>query len=189
MPAKRRAPAPNPPEKKTRSSKLAKENNISAEEEAEIKEAFQLFSISHDEFEGEKEGVIPSEDVRRALIALGIPPTDKEEMHEIIDTVDPTDTGFATYAAFVTVCALKLRARDEGDLSQETEAAYKLFTAGGEGPITMAHLRRVARELREEVPDDTLRDMILEANGGSGVNRGVGLQDFQGVMRRAGVLT
>lgn len=50
---------------KTRPSKLAKEHGISAQEEAEIKEAFGLFSEPMD---GEKEGVIPIGDVRRAMM-------------------------------------------------------------------------------------------------------------------------
>ncbi|KZF26627.1 EF-hand superfamily Ca2+-modulated protein [Xylona heveae TC161] len=192
MPAKRRpataaAAAPKPTEKKTRQSKLAKENNISGEEEAEIREAWNLFSVPHEDYEGEKEGVIPVEEVRRALIALGLPPTNKDEMREIIETLDPTDVGFATYPSFVTICALKLRTRDDADLSEEVETAFRLFTHGAEGPISLAHLRRVARELREEVSDDVLRDMILEANGGEGVHRGVRLEDFEAVMRRAGV--
>jgi hypothetical protein len=44
---------------------LAKEHNITAQEEAEIKEAFGLFSEPMD---GEKEGVIPTGDVRRAMM-------------------------------------------------------------------------------------------------------------------------
>lgn len=54
--------------KPQRQSKLAKENNISAEEEAEIKEAFRLFSVEHEDFEEEKEGVIKIDDVRRCLM-------------------------------------------------------------------------------------------------------------------------
>ena len=67
-------------------------------------------------------------------------------------------------------------------------AAYKLFTHNSSGPITISHLRRVARELREEVDDKFLADMINEANGGEGAGKGVGLNDFESVMRRAGVL-
>jgi hypothetical protein len=48
-----------------RPSKLAKEHNLTAEEEAEIREAFSLFA---EPMEGEKEGVIPIGDVRRALM-------------------------------------------------------------------------------------------------------------------------
>jgi Ca2+-binding EF-hand superfamily protein len=74
---------------------------------------------------------------------------------------------------------------------EEVSAAYKLFTHGGAGPITIAHLRRVAKELREDVPDDVLKDMILEANGGvKSKGReagGVSLEDFESVMKRAGL--
>ena len=119
--------------------------------------------------------------------ALGVPPNDQDETNEIIDTVDPMSTGVVTYASFVTVCALKLHSRSEDSISHEIDTAYRLFTGGGEGPITMAHLRRIARELKEDVSEDVMKDMILEANGGGGVNRGVRMQDFEGVMRRAGV--
>lgn len=51
----------------------------------------------------------------------------------------------------------------------------------------MAHLRRVAAVLKEEVDDDLLKDMILEANGGAGVGRGVKKNEFENVMKRAGV--
>lgn len=58
-----------------RQSKLAKEHDITAQEEAEIKEAFSLFAEPMD---GEKEGVIPIDDVRRAMMyvccSLLVPP-------------------------------------------------------------------------------------------------------------------
>lgn len=69
------------------------------------------------------------------------------------------------------------------------EDAFRLFTAMGEGGdrITMKCLKRVAGVLKEDVGEEVLRDMLLEANGGSGIGKGVGLRDFEGVMRRAGV--
>lgn len=75
--------------------------------------------------------------------------------------------------------------------AEEISAAYRLFTHGGSGPITVAHLRRIAKELREDVPDDVLKDMILEANGGvKGKGRdigGVSLEEFESVMKKAGL--
>lgn len=75
--------------------------------------------------------------------------------------------------------------------AEEVSAAYQLFTHGGPGPITLANLRRIAKELREDVPDDVLKDMILEANGGvKSPGRdvgGVSLEDFESVMKRAGL--
>lgn len=48
-----------------RPSKLAREHKLSAQEESEIREAFSLFA---EPMRGEKEGVIPIGDVRRALM-------------------------------------------------------------------------------------------------------------------------
>ncbi|KAK8101762.1 hypothetical protein PG999_012136 [Apiospora kogelbergensis] len=195
MPAKRK-PAAAAAAPKERQSKLAKEHSITAREEAEIKEAFALFSEPMD---GEKEGVIPTSDVRRAMVALNLTPT-KPELREFLSILDPDDEGHAAYEPFVAICALKLHARD--DETDETHAAevdeaFRLFVGGSagaaaaedEGPptLTLGHLKRVARTLKQDVDDQLLKDMILEANGGAGVGRGVGRAEFEEVMRRAGV--
>lgn len=65
--SKRRGPPTKAPPVK-RPSKLAKENGITAEQEAEIREAFGLFAVSHSEHEGSKEGVLKKSDVRRCLM-------------------------------------------------------------------------------------------------------------------------
>lgn len=63
-----------------------------------------------------------------------------------------------------------------------------MFTGGGgDNKITLATLKRVARSLKEDVDEELLRDMILEANGGAGVGRGVEKDEFENVLRRAGV--
>lgn len=68
-PKRRGAPASSSAApKRARPSKLAKENNISAEEETEIKEVFHLFAEKNEDFPAEKDGVIPREDVRKALV-------------------------------------------------------------------------------------------------------------------------
>jgi Ca2+-binding EF-hand superfamily protein len=121
------------------------------------------------------------------LIALNTPPTSSAELSEILEAVDPEESGFVTYAHFVAVAALKLHAKhnDPEQQDEEVDAAFTLFTRGEGDFITLAHLRRVARELREDVPDKMLRDMIKEATSGGGPV--VSREDFEGVMRRAGV--
>ena len=94
-----------------------------------------------------------------------------------------------TYSNFVAVCALKINSRSDESKQEEVSDAFRLFTRGTDGPITLQHLRRIAKELKEEVSDEMLRNMILEANGGAGVNRGVGMADFHNVMTRAGVFS
>ncbi|KAE8398367.1 hypothetical protein BDV37DRAFT_288572 [Aspergillus pseudonomiae] len=186
QPPKKRS-APSAP-RKARQSKLAKANDISATEENEIKEVFQLFATSAADFPNEKEGVIAREDVRKALVALGLAPADSRELHDILAAVDPTTTGYVLYEPFVSVAAAKLRSRDDDAMVAEVDAAYQLFTRNTDGPITLGHLRRIARELKEDgLGDDLLRDMILEANGGAGIDAGVSLEQFHEVMTRAGV--
>ncbi|QKX58413.1 uncharacterized protein TRUGW13939_05535 [Talaromyces rugulosus] len=175
-------------EKKRRQSKLAKENDISADEENEIKEAFQLFASKNVEFKDEKDGVMQTEDVRRALVALGLPPDSASELSSIVSAVDPTSAGFVTYEAFVAVAAAKLHMRSDDSLAAEVDAAYRLFTKGSDGPITLQHLRLIARDLKEDsVGDELLKDMVREANGGDGLHKGVTLEQFRDVMSRAGV--
>lgn len=125
---------------------------------------------------------------------MNLPPSDSSELHSILSAVDPTRTGYVPYAPFLSVAAAKLRSRDDdgdddGDTrAAEAAAAFQLFTRGSNGPITFSHLRRIARELKEDgVGEDLLRDMILEANGGAGVHEGVSLEQFRDVMVRAGV--
>jgi Ca2+-binding EF-hand superfamily protein len=86
------------------------------------------------------------------------------------------------------VAAAKLRTRSEDSIAQEVDAAYRLFTLGSDGPISLNHLQQIARDLKEDsVGDDLLKDMIREANGGHGVQAGVTLKQFRDVMARAGV--
>lgn len=189
-----------------RASKLAKENGLTAEQEAEIREAFALFAVQHPAHGGSQEGVLRRDDVRRCLISLDLAP-DKSEVAGILSTIDPLRTGFVEFAPFLAYAAIAMHAKEAGsdddeddeyegegrDESnpEEVNAAYRLFTHGAPGPITLAHLRRVAQELREDVADDVLKDMILEANGGvRGQGRevgGVSLEEFASVMKRAGL--
>ncbi|MCJ1309731.1 hypothetical protein MMC25_003392 [Agyrium rufum] len=204
MPPKRRSGgvATNPssttaPASKTaRPSKLAKEHDLTAAEESEIKEAFALFSSST---KTSASSTIPTSSVRRALLALGTPPSSSSELKDILSTLDPEDEGEVAYEHFLAVAALRLHSRSEESVGEEVEKAFELFLGGGgnseggkgkevrQGRIGMRELKRVCRELKEEVSEDVLRDMILEANGGAGVGKGVGMAEFEGVMRRAGI--
>ncbi|EME85727.1 uncharacterized protein MYCFIDRAFT_186232 [Pseudocercospora fijiensis CIRAD86] len=183
MPYQRKNSAAKQPAK--RRSKLAKENDISADEEAEIREAFDLFASQDDE----KDGRISRNDVRRCLIALNAPPANNADLQELLEVADPENAGWVPFEHFLPVAALQLnRAKgdeDEERQQEEVDKAYNLFVKGQDRPITIADLKRISKELREDVPDNVLKDMIREATGGS--LGGVGKEDFESVMRRAGV--
>jgi hypothetical protein len=142
---------------------------------------------------------MPTPDVQRALVALNLAPSSKAELAEFLSILDPDEEGLVEYEPFVAICALKLHARDDlGDADDaraaEVDEAFRLFvgSAGGGGGgagevLTLAGLKRVAQALKQDVDEALLRDMILEANGGAGVTKGVTRDDFEEVMRRAGV--
>ncbi|KAJ9637793.1 hypothetical protein H2199_007287 [Coniosporium tulheliwenetii] len=186
MPPKRRPPArqasPEPPTKK-RASKLAKEHGVTAAQEAEIREAWKLFAREHSDYPDEKEGVLEAGESTRPHRAPASVP-------EILDTLDPESDGWIPFSHFFAYAALRLLQASSAPDHQaaEIDAAFALFTEGSKGKkIKMSQLRRIANQIKEEVGDDVLRDMILEANGGAGVEAGVGREEFEGVMRRAGV--
>lgn len=101
--------------------------------------------------------------------------------------MDPDNSGYVPFEHFIAIAALKLEARGEEEEREEVEHAFRLFTRGTGEKITLATLRRVARELKENVDDQVLKDMIAEANGGAGLSQGVDIRHFEDVMRRAGV--
>ncbi|KAL1615160.1 hypothetical protein SLS54_009242 [Diplodia seriata] len=183
---------------------LAKEHDITATQEASIRDAFGLFARQHDAYP--QTTVIRASDARRVMIALGFDIT-REDVRDMVEVLDPEGEGwiawehFAGYAA-VWYHAEQAAAAEDGDGAaggveagsgsrEEVERAFRLFTGGAMRPIRVADLKRVARELREEVDEEVLWDMVVEANGErkskEGVGRGVELEDFEQVMRRAGV--
>ena len=68
QPPKRRGPAAAQPEPRKKRSALAKQNNLSAEQESEIAEAFGLFAVEVEGYEDENKGVLRVDDVRRCLM-------------------------------------------------------------------------------------------------------------------------
>ncbi|CAG9539092.1 unnamed protein product [Cercopithifilaria johnstoni] len=71
---------------------------------------------------------------------------------------------------------------DERNGIKEMHAAFELFDSDFKGYITIDDLRRVAEELGETIPEDQLKEMILEADTrGSG---NVCENDFYTVMKK-----
>lgn len=113
-------------------------------------------------------------------------------MQEFLETLDPESEGYVTYPHFLALCALQLKSKPDETKAEEVETAFNLFhpspgTSDGEQVIRLQDLRAVAKVLKEDVSDDVLKAMILEANGGRGVGSGVSMEDFQAILTRAGV--
>lgn len=184
------APAP-------RRSKLAKENNVSVETEAEIRSAWEAFRHLHvPNYEKEKEGVMRTEDLKKAFVAQNLK-LSQSDMKDALEILDAESDGIVTFEHFFEVSALHQNQREEdgdGDSEDDEGAvheaevvqAMRLFTNGQNRPITLNDLRQVARTLKEDVDESILRAMILEANGNKGVSAGVNKEDFADLGARAG---
>lgn len=119
--------------------------------------------------------------------AQGIAAKNAKELAEFLEILDPESDGYVTYTHFVELCALQLHNKSDETKAEEIEKAYRLFTKGADGPIKLNDLKAIAKTLREDVSDDVLKAMILEANGGAGVSTGVDIEAFQAILTRAGV--
>lgn len=175
---------------KPRRSKLAKDNDISAEQEREIQEAWALYKEDEVEgFEEEKQGVVPTKKIPVTMRALGIEPRSQKETDEFLEILDPDEDGYVTYPHFIELAALQINNKSESTRDEEVENAFKLFTKGVDRPITIHDLRQIAKLLKEDISEDVLKAMILEANGQGHVGSGVNMEQFRDVMTRAGVLS
>lgn len=118
--------------------------------------------------------------------AQNVAPKSRTDLNEFLEILDPDSEGYVTYPHFVELCALQINNKSDETKAAEVDSAFRLFTKGKERSITLQDLRVVAQTLKEDVSDDVLEAMILEANGGQDVRNGVDVEAFKEVMIRAG---
>jgi len=117
----------------------------------EMKEAFDLFDV-------EESGSIDYHELKVAIRALGFPIT-KKELFVLVHEYDYDDTGRVTYRDFLDIMTKKIASRTPED---EIKMAYKLFAEESSGKISVRNLRRIARELGENLSEEELQAMIDE---------------------------
>jgi len=128
-------------------------NDLTEEQQNDIREAFRLF-------DSQDSGVIDIKDLKVALRALGFEPR-KEEIKKMISEVDKDNSGKLTFENFLNLMAVKM---SEKDTKEEILKAFKLFDDDDTGKISFENLRRVSKELGENLTDEELQEMIDEAD-------------------------
>ncbi|KAG4304970.1 hypothetical protein PORY_001645 [Pneumocystis oryctolagi] len=124
---------------------------ITEEQRHEIKEAFELF-------DSDKDGVIDYHGLKIAMRALGFE-AEKGEVLDILRENGKNGRGVIMYEDFARVMTEKILERDPLD---EIKRAYALFADEQTGKINIRNLRRIAKELGENIDDQELIAMIDE---------------------------
>ncbi|XP_043983036.1 caltractin isoform X2 [Gambusia affinis] len=155
-----------PPRKKT-----TPKPELTEEQKQEIREAFELFDT-------DGSGHIDVKELKVAMRALGFEPK-KEEIKKMIAEVDKDGTGKISFADFLAVMTQKMA---EKDSKEEILKAFRLFDDDETGKISFKNLKRVAKDLGENLTDEELQEMIDEADrdGDGEVNE----QEFLRIMKK-----
>ncbi|XP_026956443.1 centrin-3 isoform X1 [Sagmatias obliquidens] len=132
-------------------TKRKKRRELSEEQKQEIKDAFELFDTDKDE-------AIDYHELKVAMRALGFD-VKKADVLKILKDYDREATGKITFEDFNEVVTDWILERDP---REEILKAFKLFDDDDSGKISLRNLRRVARELGENMSDEELRAMIEE---------------------------
>lgn len=143
---------------------------LSDEQRRDIKEAFDLFDT-------ENTGKIDTKELKVAIRALGFEPK-KEEIKKMIAEIDKGD-GKVSFADFLELMTVKMA---EKDTKEEIMKAFKLFDDDETGKISFKNLKRVAKELGENLTDEELHEMIDEADrdGDGEINQ----EEFLRIMKK-----
>ncbi|XP_071942146.1 centrin-3 isoform X2 [Antedon mediterranea] len=128
-----------------------KRREIADEQKQEIKEAFELFDTDYD-------GAIDYHELKVAMKALGFE-VKKADVLKVLRDYDRENTGKISFKDFNEVMTDWILERDP---QEEILKAFKLFDDDDSGKISLRNLRRVARELGENMTDEELRAMIDE---------------------------
>ena len=107
---------------------------LAPEQIEEVKEAFNLFDV-------DSSGAISYKELRACMKALQIK-VDKDELKKMILEVDADQSGEIEFPEFLTMMTGKMAQNDSKD---EILKVYKMFDVDGDGAITFASLKRVAR--------------------------------------------
>jgi len=119
----------------------------------ELREAFDLFDT-------DGSGTIDTKELQVALRALGFD-SKKEKVRKMIADIDLDGSGTIDFDEFVEMMTGKMGDRDSPD---EIRRVFKLFDDDETGKISFRNLKRVARELGENMTDEELQEMINKAD-------------------------
>ena len=144
---------------------------LSFDEIEEIKEAFDIF-------DPEGNGSIQVQDLLSAMKTLGFD-TKNPAIYQMIADFDENGNGTIEFEEFLDMMTARISDRNTKD---DLKRVFNLFDDTRCGEIKVEHLKRVARELGEEISEEELKEIVQRADldGDSKLT----FEDFYNVMTR-----
>jgi Ca2+-binding EF-hand superfamily protein len=158
-----------------------RKKDLTIEQKNEIKDCFDIFCSSY----MEETNLIKMEDLKVAMISLGLRPT-QDEFERIVlqiqrDYVDPNETvtkELLTYEEFYEIISLRLLSKDP---SQECKKIFELL-CDHERKINAFKFNQIANRFKETLTDDEINNII--SAGDLDLDGKVNESDFMRIMKR-----
>ncbi len=153
--------------------KKYEKNGLTEDEVLEIKEAFDLFDSDHS-------GEIDTDELKQALKNLGID-AKNQTLSNMMTDLDKDSSGKIDFDEFINMMTAKMSDRDT---REDLQKVFRLFLGEDDksDKIELKHLKRVAKELNENMSDEELNEMIKRADTDS--DGKVNFEEFYSIMTK-----
>jgi calmodulin len=132
---------------------MAEELNLTPEQIAEFREAFNIFDKDGD-------GRITAKELGTVMRSLGQNPSEAE-LQDMVNQVDLDGNGTIEFDEFLYMMSRQMR---DGDTEEDIKAAFRVFDKDGDGKITTAELTHIMKNLGEPLTQEEVDEMIAQAD-------------------------
>jgi len=126
---------------------------LSNEQVEEIKEAFNIFDV-------DSSGSIDYKELKAAMKALGVA-VKKDELRKMITDVDADGSGSVEFPEFLQMMTAKM---SSADTKEDVNKVFGMFDEAGAGKITFKDLKKVCKELGENLTEEEIQGMLDHAD-------------------------
>jgi centrin-1 len=144
---------------------------LSADEVEEIKEAFDLFDT-------DQSGAISVSELTSAMKSLGFD-VKHAVVFQMIAELDADGSGEIEFEEFLDMMTARISDKNS---REDIERVFKLFDSDRTGEVSLENMKRVAKELGEDISPQELQEIVQRADlDGDGA---LTLDDFYQVMTK-----
>lgn len=133
---------------------------ISSDEILEIKESFDLFDVHHSGFVKPTGTDIINEELQASLLSLGSD-CKNQPIYQMISDLVEEDVHEIDFNQFLDLMTARVSTKDT---KEDMRKVFNLFDEGKSGFISLNSLKRVIKELGENVDEHELQEMIEKAD-------------------------